>query len=1261
MWKSKWKSIISDNKNINLSRFIMELEDFFYTNPDQFDPNFQSKIYAKKEFNTLTSTDPIHENKTKQGYFFYQEYAHRYMLAYDYLIFIWEAGAGKTIGALGAAERFRSYRNEIKNKSYPEVYYQPAHTYIKRAIILVKNQNLKGVFEDTLIRVMHQHTGFSRPKDIRNDGFYNIYTYTEFYNFIKSLVDNIGETNADKLDKRQIKIIENEFMDTIFIIDEAHTFSRATLSKKTNKKSNKKINKKTLTYAKLYQAVHNIIKISPNIKVMFLTATPMINDIMEAIYLINLLIAKYPYQLPTSRNDYLYSGKKGEELSLDIKMSPKKLAQYLKGIISYTGVHYVGVKFIESGSNLNVDVTDEIIAKGRSQKYFDSRITHKVKYQEDLSDIYEDYKPTEEIIDTFETSVIVDKCYMSGLQLEAYIIERDNKGERDDEDDIDDEKEKDDESEKDDENEIDDGEEIDDENEDEENVRKKYRSTLHVKSRHILNFVFPDPVNINNPPLFGESAINIYKKYKLLEKQNNTIVFGPKFLKLYIPDGKKDNIQQLSCSFKRAFDIIEDHLENKYGVIYVFFDLVVSGAMIFESLARAKFNFERYVYNDQQEGLRKQALRLTYLTGDSKNIKKTLDRVSEARNWNGDYIKLVIGSKATSVSYSISNVTTIIQMEPDWNFGQSYQAIRRGIRKDGYDNLKEKIKDGTIKGPINVNIYKLCVLIPIKTNKKDENKIDSSTVDSARYNLGLEKDWKIKRIEHSLRTAAIDCEANRKINIDPKTKNYSREALYDISNYICDGAVISPTPNNKLKLSNVSMKEYDTTSSWILLYSDEYYKEVETMVLEELKKKNIIQSTELITKTINIVDDEGIAINILDKMLKNQVVGTDRYGFNKYISETNGYFYLGDYLLEQQDNYNDIIYNINPTFSYTQKLGDYFDRIIRPEIINNILGWDDEQYHNEFKTGGLITKTIIFEDALKKYANKIIEGGNMNDIAPRYKKLLLELNDYYIVINRPLSLIEHVGDRMFDRVIGEKHRGQRPQNKFNDELYWILDDTGEDWIKIKEKDSKYSETGDLIFIHYSIIFTASAPTAGRGVKRFRDRLRILEHPYQEWKTIDSENTPVEQQTYENIIADNLENLEKIYKEEIMNISMIDGKKVYGPGWFFDKNSYSKTPLKEPLEAVYLTENPFTKKIRIMAPEWFREKYSEKKSKLGTKKDKRKEASGRELKTGFGTADLRIIYLYFRPEDKNIIINKETYEKDIITILSNLGLITKMHN
>ena len=1230
----------------------MELEDFFYTNPPQSDPHFQSKIYEKEEFKRLAVVDPEKEKKTSDGYFFHQEYVHRYMLNYDFLILIWEAGAGKTIGALGAAERFRQYSKRMKQISYPESYFQPTHIHIRKTIILVKNQNLKSVFKDTLINVMN--TGFTKSTDIKNDGFYHIFTYTEFYKYAKEIVarvDTVEELNSSEKER-----LNAEFRDVMFIIDEAHTFSRAAISLKTtkNKKSKKKTKKSkkketTLTYADLYQTIKNVIKIAQNIKAMFLTATPMIDRIEEAIYLINLLLAKSDREMPTNKDAYLYAGKRGEELSLDLKMSPQKLAKYFKGIISYTGVRYAGVEIIESGEKLNVNVTDRKIASGRSKKYFESRITRDITYREDLSDI-EGLEGENEEGDFLNTSIIVEKCYMSGLQLVAYINEVEggsDKKKNEDEDEDDDE--------------------IIDE-------KTKKAKSLHVGTRHIRNFVFPDPDNIEAMPLYGNQAIVLYQKKRLIKKKGINIDFGAAFIDRYLPEDKKDKLEELSCTFKRAFEIVEDHLNNKPGVIYIFFDLLISGAMIFESLMRVKFDFERYVHRESVEGLRKPVKRLVYLTGESTNIQITLDQVNTSRNWNGDFIKVVIGSKATSESYSIKNVTTIIQMEPDWNFGRSYQAIRRGIRKDGFDNLKQKVREGVIKGPIPVRIHKLCALIPVDVRSErragvSKNLVDGTTVDSARYHLGLEKDWKIKRMEHSLRTAAIDCEANRLVNIDPKTKDYSREALYDISNYRCDDVVatskIKKERRGKEKLSNIPPQVYDTKSSWVLLYSDEHYTEVKEMILEELRNKGIVRTADLIDKVETIVKDENVAATVIANILKNQVVGKDRYGFNKYVRESNSYIYLSDYLLDQQENYNEIIYSSNLTFSYTRKLGDYFDRIIRKEIIDNIPKWSPTKYKSEFESGGLIQKTIIFEDALRRFALVIDSGGGLKDLAPKYDTLLRELDDYYIAINRPISRIDHVSDRMFDRMPGEKHRGQRPQNKLNSELYWLLDDIGDDWTKIKEKDKQKPKIGQLIYIHYAIIFTASAPAAGRGVKRFRDRLRILEPPYKEWKTVDSENNPVEQQTYENMVADHLLVLEDAYKEDIISVTTVGRKKEYGPGWYFGLEQYSDRPLTKPQDklwsAVYLTENPFTKKVRIMAPEWFREKYSVKKAKAKSGIDKRKEASGRELRTGFGLKELKIIYLYFRPEDRDIKYSKETYENDIIVIMKDLGLITKMHN
>ena len=1296
----------------------MDLDEFFYTYPDQDDPKIQSKLSNKREFYEVSPVDPLklegEEPKTKEGYFYHQELIKRYMSVYKRMALLWEPGSGKTRGTLGPTELYRKFRNKtLKYHPSPSSsYFKPVNTHITKCIILVKNKNLKKIFRDTIIEIADD---INNKNDLKHDGFYQIFTFNQFYNYMTNLINfdvffylnvkirkiirtkkntkahisllkdimrvsrenkisvnksQISKVLASKdsadvkkdlilsllswgISKKDIKKIIDTFGHVFFSIDEVHNL-RPTKPIRLKRKAKKgdHTEETGYSYTKLYRMLEYIFGILKDILLLLTTATPMTDLVNEISYPMNLLLPRGK-KMPTKLSSYAEDPKKTDRLSLNLNITPDQLAKYFNGIISYMRVRYVGIKFITRGDNLNLDVT-EYKVDPKSRNYFNPRITQNIKMKvlerssgeveidgdevevdEDEEEVWVDKCPKNYL----KSQIIVEKCYMEGLQLDKY----NEVDPQSDDDDCGEEGE-------------DVGVEGEDEGvEDEDEVEKK--DSLHLNARKVRNFVFPaieyKEIGTNKvislEASYGEKAIQTHLKFKerpYLKMEDGMLHFT-KYFKEDILDA--DRLYQLSSVFDRALELIKEHLE-KPGVVYIFFNLVVYGSDLFEALARLKFDFKRYVYNEshQQTDINMgKSLRVAYLTGQGDKgayIKETLDVVSRPGNWDGRYIKMVIGSSAISESYSIFNVTKIIQFAPDWNLQE--QAIKRGIRRVGYEALKKNID-----GDVEVTKHFLCALLPVKREDGgDVSQVDSYTVDHGRYRLSQIKDYQIQAMRRNIKRNAVFAPITADYNIDPESEDWSPENSYGPKHYL---------PQDTSPITR------EDESTYILLYSDLYRDQVKNIIIDTLGKTSIAKIETVLPLVNKVTKSEKLSILLLTKMM-GKVLIYDRYGFPKYLKERNGYIYLNN-SLEKIEGYYGVYYSTHLNLSYKRSLYNYFDPRLRKTIAHEINGLKQGEFIPRFNSSKVYDRIIMFEYVLSKYARM-----GANKLRKEEKDLLENtLSEYYIQLKKPIGIISETRNRMYDF----SHKGQRPRVG-----YWHLDGEGKDWEKISKTNDPVGKT---VYVHYALILLASAPEASSGLSRFTNRLRILEYPYKEWKTISAESKPEEQEAYSYILQDKLNKWRCNFL-----------KKITGPNRkvSFLKDKYVKGKVKS-LSPLYLTKNPLNDKIRLMGPKWFRNLYYDsgrkkveaerKEREKATKKtkklsnqpeeetesvedvckervnDKREKGTGREFK--FTIPVITRIYKYFYPNSQANITSKSALEKEIILKMESLGLHTWMHN
>ncbi len=236
---------------------------------------FENNTCGKKEFTkySLAST-----SNSKNSLKPHQQWIANYInpkTPFKGLLVYHETGTGKTCTAISVAENFRE---ELAKKH--------------KKIFILSSENIKEEFYRTISNPGNSFkcTGDTYHDMLRNsqinqkninskiNEFYNFMTH---YTFGSKLLDKIEQMVKNKSsDEEIIKYIKKEYSGSVIIIDEAQHL-RAKFDSNDKKKSGEK---------PIHDAIDLISKHADDVKMLFLTATPMYDNPTEIIWIINVLI-----------------------------------------------------------------------------------------------------------------------------------------------------------------------------------------------------------------------------------------------------------------------------------------------------------------------------------------------------------------------------------------------------------------------------------------------------------------------------------------------------------------------------------------------------------------------------------------------------------------------------------------------------------------------------------------------------------------------------------------------------------------------------------------------------------------------------------------------------------------------------------------------------------------------------------------------------------------------------------------------------------
>jgi superfamily II DNA or RNA helicase len=785
-----------------LERINSEMEDFLY--PSLNDPNFNIKISEKKEFNDTQYNGKLHEkSKTPiENIKKFVEYTEELINAdfelaphqnfvrnylsfqtpYNSLLLYHGLGSGKTLTSIGIAEEMRSYLKKMN---------------IRKKIIVVASPNVQDNFKQQLFderklsedipfqmkdiignNILNEvnPTGSIKQKEIllkkvdkliRND--YSFFGYLQFANYINSFdsIDTEGSLNVPKT----IRKIQNEFNNSLIIIDEIQNMKNIKDSK------NNKIASK---------AFQKLVKSTNNLRLLFLTATPMFNSSKEIIWILNMMnMNDGRSTIKTSdvfdENDNLLEN--GKEI---LVQKATGYVSFVRGENPYTFPFRIYPNIFSPKNTFEqipkptIQMNNKPISENENSHYISLYLTEIGTYQNKvynyiLSLIKEDKFLKNNInfmdLNTFNYTILqpliqcLNITYPTKEQFESekeIIYEPDvNKVDEPDVNKVDEpDVNKVDEPDvnKVDEPELNESEvnesEVNDSEVKESEVNESQEDVLDINEEEEDSSV--DVVNIAFKSLYGIKGIKKIMIYNdnMREKGKYKYRYSEPEFQIFKPD----QIGYYSSKIKHICDCIYSNETLSEGIILIYSQYIDAG-LIPMALALEEIGFKRCCGLPSlfETNTLNPVGYYSMITGDkrlSPNNNNEVKKIVEDSNKDGEHIKIVLISQAGSEGIDFKNIRQVHIIEPWYNMNRIEQIFGRAVRNFSHKQLPLDKR--------NVQLFMHGTILPDKNEESADIYI---------YRIAEYKARQIGVVSRILKESSVDCILNH------SQTNFTRENM----------------------------------------------------------------------------------------------------------------------------------------------------------------------------------------------------------------------------------------------------------------------------------------------------------------------------------------------------------------------------------------------------------------------------------------------------------------------------------------------------
>ena len=703
-------------------------ENVLYPNID--DPDFQYKIAQKKEF-ADTRYDgrilDIEEESEKRCNAPFELMPHQLFVKnfmsmqtpYNSLLLYNGLGSGKSLTAIGVSEEMRTYMKQVGVHKRIVVLASPnvvnnfrlqlfdeSKLRLENGIWTINSSIAQAILDE--INPTHLKD-MSKSRILANvhaliKTYYDFKGYVKFSNEISNALKPFPEG-----DPRRIRKIQSMFNNHLFVIDEVHNI-RLTRD-----------NDDLTTANYLYM----IAKHAKNVRFVLLSATPMYNSYKEIIWLTNLMNVNDRRTEITNEQIFTKTGEFRTPISSNELVGEALLRKKLMGYVSYVrGENPYTFPFRIYQSNLPKPPDNEppiypplFMSKiGDIQKRVYQMALKQIQQRRTTVQSADASTPTndmdmgsvtEQKNMNVATHIPKDDSAKLGIQknMMTYLETLDNVGY--------------------------------------EQLRVPIQ-TLNIVYQDIPADKMDTQQNMNMDFFVGklglEQVVQITPEKRYKYQSNNSHFFEKQKLRPY----------------SQKISTILDHIHGSTGIVMIYSEFIYGG-VIPMALALEEAGFARA---SRSQGKPSTSLFLepptppipgmyyTLITGDkdySPNNVEDLAKINHPDNRNGEYVKVVIISRAGAEGLDFKNIRQVHIMEPWYNMSRIEQIIGRGVRNLSHCNLPIKER--------NVEIY----MHASEMNMEE----GISAADMYLYQLSFKKAIQIGRVSRVLKETSVDCVLNR--------------------------------------------------------------------------------------------------------------------------------------------------------------------------------------------------------------------------------------------------------------------------------------------------------------------------------------------------------------------------------------------------------------------------------------------------------------------------------------------------------------------
>ena len=720
--------------------------------PTLTDPEFNDKIFSKKEFNDTRYDGEIfedvkeHSNELIENHFRvlkpHQAFVKNFLsfqTPYNSLLLYHGLGSGKTCSAIGVCEESRDYlkqtgiirknlivaapnvidnfkkqlfdENNLKEK---DGLWTISSCIGNKLIDEINPTNLKGLKKE---QVITQIKSLIRT-------YYVFMGYIEFANYVDKLM---GDSTNKKDIQRKIK---NEFNDRLLVIDEMHNI-RVSIEDSKNK----------IVADKLLLVITN----AERMRLLLLTATPMYNNCTEIIWLLNLL--NINDRRPTIKLKKVFN-EEGEITEQGKELLVRKMrgyVSYVRGENPYTFPFRIFPKDIPSHTQYESSV--KLQMNGRKIKapttldlYVSSIGEEQLKGYAFILDNLKQAKITIEHDDGTTHAMppfyTLDTISYTMLQIPIQalnIVYPGGKIKRD----------------------ID----LMEFYKPESSASSTSTSNSSATSTSTSTLSLKDVADVDEEE-FSSQRTSVSEESSQPEESNQSggsveNITGTKGLERVVTfnngkytyksehDGffKMDNLGAYSSKIHK----ICEHILNAIGIVLVY-SQYIDGGLIPMALALEELGYKHFTSSLFEPAIHTKK-RGTYamITGDTSNSKDIVNALTNKSNKDGNDIKVILISKSGSEGIDLKFIRQIHIMEPWYNMSRIEQIIGRGVRDGSHKDLPFEHR--------NVEIYMHATTI------LDFPELE--TADEYIYRFAETKAIRIGQISRLLKENAVDCKLNQ--------------------------------------------------------------------------------------------------------------------------------------------------------------------------------------------------------------------------------------------------------------------------------------------------------------------------------------------------------------------------------------------------------------------------------------------------------------------------------------------------------------------